>query len=102
GGAVSCHPQPWYGGSLYNIVVEAVLEALWPRRFATLRFNFRGVGDSEGEYDGGTGELDDVREAVAFLAGKAGGKSVMLAGYSFGASMSFRAGLTDPSIHRLV
>ena len=102
GAAVVCHPHPMYGGSMYNNVVEAVLQALWPRRFATLRFNFRGVGDSEGEYDGGTGELDDVREAVAFLAGKAGVKSVMLAGYSFGASMSLRAGLTDPAINRLV
>jgi alpha/beta superfamily hydrolase len=102
GAAVVCHPHPMYGGSMYNNVVEAVLEALWRRQFATLRFNFRGVGDSEGEYDGGEGELDDVREAVAFLAGKAGVKSVVLAGYSFGASVSLRAGLTDPAVDRLV
>ena len=102
GAAVVCHPHPMYGGSMYNNVVEAVLEALWRRRFATLRFNFRGVGDSEGEYDGGEGELDDVHEAVAFLAGKAGVKSVMLAGYSFGASVSLRAGLTDTAVDRLV
>jgi alpha/beta superfamily hydrolase len=101
GAAVVCHPHPMYGGSMYNNVVEAVLEALWRRQFATLRFNFRGVGDSEGEYDGGEGELDDVREAVAFLAGKAGVKSVVLAGYSFGASVSLRAGLTDPAVDRL-
>lgn len=100
--AVVCHPHPMYGGSMYNNVVEAVLQALWRRQFATLRFNFRGVGDSEGEYDGGEGELDDVREAVAFLAGKAGVKSVVLAGYSFGASVSLRAGLTDPAVDRLV
>jgi hypothetical protein len=91
-----------YGGSMHNNVVEAVLEALWRRQLATLRFNFRGVGDSEGEYDGGEGELDDVREAVAFLAGKARVKSVLLAGYSFGASVSLRAGLTDPAVDRLV
>jgi uncharacterized protein len=102
GAAVVCHPHPMYGGSMYNNVVEAVLEALWRRQFATLRFNFRGVGDSEGEYDGGEGELDDVHEAVAFLAGKAGVKSVVLAGYSFGASVSLRAGLTDPAVDRLV
>ena len=102
GAAVVCHPHPMYGGSMYNNVVEAVLEALWRRQFATLRFNFRGVGDSEGEYDGGEGELDDVREAVAFLAGKAGVKSALLAGYSFGASVSLRAGLTDPAVDRLV
>jgi len=102
GAAVVCHPHPMYGGSMYNNVVEAVLEAFWRRQFATLRFNFRGVGDSEGEYDGGEGELDDVREAVAFLAGKAAVESVMLAGYSFGASVSLRAGLTDPAVNRLV
>jgi alpha/beta superfamily hydrolase len=102
GAAVVCHPHPMYGGSMYNNVVEAVLEELWRRQFATLRFNFRGVGDSEGEYDGGEGELDDVRAAVAFVAGKAALKSVMLAGYSFGASVSLRAGLTDPAVNRLV
>jgi alpha/beta superfamily hydrolase len=102
GAAVVCHPHPMYGGSMYNNVVEAVLEALWRQRFATLRFNFRGVGDSEGEYDGGEGELDDAREAVAFLAGKAAVRSVMLVGYSFGASVSLRAGLTDPAVNRLV
>jgi len=102
GAAVVCHPHPLYGGSMHNNVVEAVLEALWQRQFATLRFNFRGVGASEGEYDGGEGELDDVRGAVAFLAGKAAVRSVMLVGYSFGASVSLRAGLTDPAVNRLV
>ena len=102
GAAVVCHPHPMYGGSMYNNVVEAVLEALWRQGFATLRFNFRGVGDSDGEYDGGEGELDDAREAVAFLAGQATVQSVMLAGYSFGASVSLRAGLTDPAVNRLV
>jgi alpha/beta superfamily hydrolase len=102
GAAVVCHPHPMYGGSMYNNVVEAVLEAFWRQQFATLRFNFRGVGDSAGEYDGGEGELDDVREAVAFLADKAAVESVMLAGYSFGASLSLRAGLIDPAVNRLV
>jgi uncharacterized protein len=102
GAAVVCHPHPLYGGSMYNNVVEAVLEAFWQRQFATLRFNFRGVGDSEGEYDGGEGELDDVRQAVAFLADKAAVESVTLAGYSFGASVSLRAGLADPAVNRLV
>jgi alpha/beta superfamily hydrolase len=102
GAAVVCHPHPMYGGSMHNNVVEAVLEALWQRRFATLRFNFRGVGDSEGEYDGGEGELDDARQAVAFLASKATVESVLLAGYSFGASVSLRAGFSDPAVNRLL
>jgi uncharacterized protein len=102
GAAVVCHPHPMYGGSMDNNVVEAVLDALWRHQFATLRFNFRGVGDSEGDYDGGEGELDDARAAVAFVAAKSGLKSVTLAGYSFGASVSLRAGLTDPAVNRLV
>ena len=53
--AVVCHPHPLYGGSMHNNVVEAVLEALWKLGFATLRFNFRGVGASDGEHSGGVG-----------------------------------------------
>ena len=63
--AVVCHPHPMYGGSMDNNVVEAVLEALWHRQFATLRFNFRGVGRSQGRYDGGIGEISDAAAAPA-------------------------------------
>lgn len=100
--AVVCHPHPMYGGSMHNNVVEAVLEALWQRGFATLRFNFRGVGGSDGEYDGGEGELDDARAAVEFLAKQAGISAVTLAGYSFGASVALRAGLSSPSVARVI
>ncbi|MGO9453720.1 MAG: alpha/beta hydrolase [Candidatus Binataceae bacterium] len=102
GAAVVCHPHPMYGGSMHNNVVEAVLDALWGRGYATLRFNFRGVGESEGEYDGGEGEADDARAAVLFLAERAVIKAVTLAGYSFGASVAMRAGLADTAIDRVV
>ena len=102
GAAVVCHPHPMYGGSMHNNVVEAILDALWRRGFATLRFNFRGVEGSEGEYDGGEGEVDDARAAARFLAEKAGAKSVTLAGYSFGASMALRAGLVDPTVSNVI
>ena len=64
--AVVCHPHPLYGGSMYNNVVDAALGALHARGFATLRFNFRGVGQSEGEFDDGKGEADDAVAAVRF------------------------------------
>ncbi len=100
--AVVCHPHPMYGGSMYNNVVEAVLDALWARGYATLRFNFRGVEASEGEYDGGEGECEDARAAVRFIADRARVKTVMLAGYSFGASVALRAGLADPSVTSII
>lgn len=91
--AVVCHPHPLYGGSMYNNVVDAVLEALHARGFATLRFNFRGVGASEGEFDNGRGEADDAAAAIRFLTTQAGVRAdkAVLAGYSFGAIAAVRA-----------
>jgi len=103
-GAVICHPHPMYGGSMHNNVVEAVLDGLWRRGYATLRFNFRGVGGSEGEYDGGAGEADDARAAIAWLMEQPGIRSdaIVLAGYSFGAMVAVRAGFADPAVARLI
>ncbi|MGH8014468.1 MAG: alpha/beta hydrolase [Candidatus Binataceae bacterium] len=92
-GGVVCHPHPLYGGTMYNNVVEAVLEAMWRLGWATLRFNFRGVGTSEGEHGGGAGEADDARAALEFLSSQAGVRpeGAILAGYSFGAMACARA-----------
>jgi hypothetical protein len=98
-GAVVCHPHPLYGGSMYNNVVEAALEAMWRLGWATLRFNFRGVGQSEGEHSGGSGEADDAAAAVDFLARELAisSQKIVLAGYSFGAMAALNAAprLTD-------
>jgi alpha/beta superfamily hydrolase len=103
-GAVICHPHPMYGGSMHNNVVEAVLAAMWRAGYATLRFNFRGVGASEGEYDGGGGEVLDARAAVKFIASQPGviADQIILAGYSFGAAVAMRAGLADPAVARII
>src|SRR5216683_1674166 len=69
--AVVCHPHPQYGGSMYNNVVEAILDALWALGYSTLRFNFRGVGNSDGEYGGGEGEVQDAIAAVEYIRSKA-------------------------------
>jgi uncharacterized protein len=86
-GGVICHPHPLYGGSMYNNVVDAVLEAMWSMQWATLRFNFRGVGQSEGAHGGGAGEADDAIAALKFLTSQPGvqAETPVLAGYSFGA-----------------
>lgn len=90
---VVCHPHPLYGGSMHNNVVGAVLAAMWERDWATLRFNFRGVGGSEGEHSGGEGEADDASSAIAYMAQSTGLKPErnVLAGYSFGAMASVLA-----------
>jgi uncharacterized protein len=83
-GAVITHPHPLYGGDMDNPVVIAARRAYFRQGFNTLRFNFRGVGHSEGRYDNGAGERQDVGAALAFLAGL-GVTAIDLAGYSFGA-----------------
>ena len=83
-GMVITHPHPLYGGTMHNPVVEAVQNVYAQHGYATLRFNFRGVGDSQGDYDNGVGEQDDVRAAIAYL-GQRDVTIVALAGYSFGA-----------------
>lgn len=81
---VITHPHPLYGGDLDNPVVAVLTTAYRRLGYSTLRFNFRGVGASEGRYAAGQGEQNDVRAAAAYLAGL--GKIVTdLAGYSFGA-----------------
>ncbi|SDP67503.1 alpha/beta hydrolase [Desulforhopalus singaporensis] len=82
-GAVIAHPHPLYGGDMTNPVVETIATVYQNRGYATLRFNFRGVGASEGHYDNGTGEQQDVLAAIEFLV-RQGYTSIHLAGYSFG------------------
>jgi alpha/beta superfamily hydrolase len=83
-GVVVTHPHPLYGGNMYNPVVASVIRAFEINGFSTLRFNFRGVGHSQGSHDYGTGERRDVVNALSFLA-KQGITACALAGYSFGA-----------------
>lgn len=83
-GVVITHPHPLYGGNMHNNVVAAVSRSYQKIGFTTLRFNFRGVGGSRGNYDDGKGEQADVRAAVACLT-DSGIEQIDLAGYSFGA-----------------
>ena len=80
---VITHPHPLYGGDMDNDVVVAIATAFQQAGYTTLRFNFRGVGRSEGRYSDGTGEQEDVCAAVADLKNR-GHLMVALSGYSFG------------------
>ncbi|MBI2911700.1 MAG: hypothetical protein HYY05_06120 [Chloroflexi bacterium] len=67
-GVVICHPHPLRGGDMHNNVVAALALGFAQSGLATLRFNFRGVGASQGSYDDGRGEREDARAALRFLA----------------------------------
>jgi len=83
-GVVITHPHPLYGGNMHNNVVGAISLAYQKTGITTLKFNFRGVGGSQGSYADGNGEQADVRAAVAYVADM-GIAHIDLAGYSFGA-----------------
>jgi alpha/beta superfamily hydrolase len=83
-GIVVAHPHSLYGGTMHNNVVRAVAHAYQEEGYSTLRFNFRGVEGSEGQFENGIGEQEDVKAALAYMSG-IGKKAIDLAGYSFGA-----------------
>ena len=83
-GVVICHPHPLMGGSMYNNVVETIRDVFSSSNYSTLRFNFRGVGDSTGQYDEGRGEKQDILSSCEFIKSQ-GINKITLAGYSFGA-----------------
>ena len=86
GAALVAHPHPQHGGTLDNKVVQTLARALAELGYVAYRPNFRGVGESEGGYDAGRGEVDDL----AAVAAHAGAPSIVLAGFSFGAVMQAR------------
>jgi uncharacterized protein len=100
--AVVCHPHPLYGGTMHNKVVFQAAKALHSRGASVLRFNFRGVQRSEGAYDNGHGEQQDVRAAIDYLAGEFPARPVLLAGFSFGSSVGLRVGCADERVERLI
>lgn len=91
--AVICHPHPLHHGSMHNKVVHTVSRAMLDLGAAALRFNFRGVGASDGRYDEGIGEADDAIAACAWLRERYPGAALTLAGFSFGAAVACRAAL---------
>jgi alpha/beta superfamily hydrolase len=89
--AVVAHPHPLFGGTMDNKVVTTVARAYSDAGAATFRFNFRGVGESEGRHDEGRGETDDLLEVAAHAARAVGDLPLWLAGFSFGGGVALRA-----------
>jgi uncharacterized protein len=100
--AVVCHPHPLYDGTMHNKVVFHTAKALHQRGAAVLRFNFRGVEQSEGVHDRGHGEQDDVRSAIDYLAAEFPERPVLVAGFSFGSSVGLRVGCGDARVTQLI
>jgi alpha/beta superfamily hydrolase len=97
-----CHPHPLYGGTMRNKVVYRMARALRRSGAAVLRFNFRGVGSSEGTHDNGAGEVDDARESLAWLRARYPALPFTLAGFSFGARVILKLGCAAADARRLI
>jgi len=88
--AIVCHPLPTEGGTMHNKVVTMAARALRECGATTVRFNFRGVGRSEGTFDEGRGESDDLRTVIAWARARYPGSQLWLAGFSFGAYVTYK------------
>ncbi|HUK34263.1 MAG TPA: alpha/beta fold hydrolase [Vicinamibacterales bacterium] len=99
---VLAHPHPQYGGTMHTKVVYQAAKAFTRIGCAVLRFNFRGVGTSEGAWDEGRGELDDFRAGIAFMRSRYPDHRLWSAGMSFGAWVALSAGEADDAVSTLV
>ena len=93
--AVVCHPHPQHQGTMLNKVVHTIGRALNDLGLPVVRFNFRGVGASDGAYADGIGETEDVLAVAAWAQRHFPGAELWLAGFSFGAAVSIRAALAS-------
>ena len=101
---VLCHPHPLYGGTMHSAVVLAIAKVLAEKGgedVAHLRFNYRGVGDSEGRYAEGLGEIQDARAALRALRARVPQAKVSVCGYSFGTFVGLRAAVIEGGVERV-
>ena len=101
GVALVCHPHPMGGGTMHNKVVFRAAAGLVDAGLITLRFNFRGVGASDGEHDGAA-EKQDVRDSLDYLAENYPDQPITLAGFSFGTRMGSEVAMNDDRVVRLI
>ena len=99
-----CHPHPLFGGTMYNKVVHRTAKGLRRAGGAVLRFNFRGVGKSEGAHDNGPGEVEDARACLHYLRARYPDIPYSISGFSFGSRVTMKLGcmLEEPLPARLI
>ena len=100
--AIILHPHPQFGGTMNHAIIYQLYYAFVHRGFSALRFNFRGVGRSTGDWDGGRGEADDIRAALDALAERYPGIPLLLGGFSFGSWVGLPVGCGDPRVSHLI
>ena len=97
--AIVLHPHPQFGGTMNNQIVYALYYAFLERGFSTLRFNFRGVGKSQGTFDNGIGELSDAASALDWVQSfHPEASTTWIAGFSFGAWIGMQLLMRRPEI----
>lgn len=99
---VLAHPHPQYGGTMHTKAVYQGAKGLARIGCAVLRFNFRGVGRSAGEFDEGDGEMADFRAGLDYMAAKYPESPLWAAGFSFGAWVALETGAMDPRVDLLI
>ena len=99
---VFAHPLPTHGGTMHTKAVFQGAKGLVRIGCAVLRFNFRGVGRSEGTFDEGRGEMDDFRAALDVMAARYPGVPLWAAGFSFGSWVALETGAADPRVSVLI
>jgi alpha/beta superfamily hydrolase len=101
--ALVLHPHPQYGGSMNNRVVQVLYQSFQKRGFSVLRFNFRGVGRSQGAFDAGVGELADAASALDWLQSiNPNADDCWVAGFSFGAWIAMQLLMRRPELNGFV
>ena len=99
---VLCHPHPLYGGTMETKLVARAAKKLSESGFQTLRFNFRGVGRSEGSWAEGAGERDDLRAVLDYIRSRLPESRLAVFGFSFGAWVGLDVGNSRPDVEALV
>jgi alpha/beta superfamily hydrolase len=102
GAAVMCHPHPLFGGTMNSSVVFRAARGLQLAGLEVLRFNFRGVGKSDGAHDGQGGEQDDLRAALDWLAARNAERELWAGGFSFGSRVAASVAAHDDRVRRVV
>src|SRR5882672_5982069 len=97
-----CHPHPLYGGTMHNKVVYRMARGLRRSGAVVMRFNFRGVGRSQGVHDHGEGELVDARMMMDWLRSRYPGLPYAAAGFSFGSRVALRLGCSLPGTRHVI